>query len=40
MDCDRLGHLTVLTSLGYATFPETLAWDVEYVQEERSLEFA
>jgi hypothetical protein len=39
VDRDRLGHLTILTSLENATFPEMVAWVVDYVQEERSLEF-
>jgi hypothetical protein len=39
VDHDKLGHLTTLTSLENVTLPEMVAWVVDYVQEERSLEF-
>jgi hypothetical protein len=39
MDRDKLGHLTTLTSLSNAMSPEMVVWVVEYVQEERILEF-
>jgi hypothetical protein len=39
MNCDKLGNLTTLTSVANVTSPEMVFWDVDYVQEERILEF-
>jgi hypothetical protein len=39
VDHDRLDRLTTLTSLANATLTEMVVWVVDYVQEERSMEF-